>query len=41
MDSSGRDETVSDEDPFFADGALFASDVPVDETEIDDVVYGT
>ncbi|XVH33294.1 hypothetical protein ACNS7O_14870 (plasmid) [Haloferacaceae archaeon DSL9] len=27
-------------DPLFSSGALFASDDPIDETEIDDVLYG-
>lgn len=30
-----------DDDPFFSDGPLFASDEPVAEDEIDDVVYGS
>ncbi|MFP9062503.1 winged helix-turn-helix domain-containing protein [Natrialbaceae archaeon A-chndr2] len=31
---------IAEDDPFFSKGALFASDEPVDEDEIDDVIYG-
>lgn len=34
------DPTIPSDDPFFSEGALFGSDAPVDEDEIDDVVYG-
>lgn len=31
---------IDPEEPLFAGGALFASDEPIDESDIDDVVYG-
>ena len=31
---------IPSDDPFFSAGALFDADTPVDEDEIDDVVYG-
>lgn len=31
---------IPSDDPFFSEGALFGSEDPVDEDEIDDVVYG-
>lgn len=33
-------QPIPEDDPFFHAGPLFASDDPVDETEIDDVIYG-
>lgn len=32
--------TIDPDDPLFSGGAIFASDDPVDETELDDVLYG-
>ncbi|MDS0475709.1 winged helix-turn-helix domain-containing protein [Natrinema sp. 1APR25-10V2] len=34
------DGAIPADDPFFAEGALFASEDPADEDEIDDIVYG-
>lgn len=33
-------DAIPDDDPFFSKGALFGSDSPIDEDEIDDIVYG-
>lgn len=35
-----RDLDVDPDDPLFTGGALFSSDDPVEEDEIDDVLYG-
>lgn len=39
-EADDRSSTLPD-DPFFSAGPLFESDDPVEEAEIDDVVYGT
>lgn len=38
--ADSSDAAPLSDDPFFAEGALFASDDPVDEDDIDDIVYG-
>lgn len=38
--SETADAAIPSDDPFFSEGALFGSDAPIDEGEIDDVVYG-
>lgn len=39
-ESVDSDSRIPDDDPFFAEGALFASENPTDEDDIDDIVYG-